>query len=194
MLAGRRIMVYHGEKMAEGTPDRGCRQEGVLSPLLWCLAVNNLLEDLQREGYHVYGYADDIAIVAGGCFVTTLRDLMEYALKMTYRWCKTKGLVVNPQKTNIIIFTKKYKTEIIKPLRFKGQESTYTNTVKYLGVLLDPKLNWKQHFTHKRKKFYSSVWVCRRAMGKIWGINPNLTFWMHKAILLPKLLYASVVR
>jgi hypothetical protein len=26
MLAGRRIMVYHGEKMVEGTPDRGCPQ------------------------------------------------------------------------------------------------------------------------------------------------------------------------
>jgi hypothetical protein len=36
---------------------------------------------------------------------------MEHALKMTYRWWKTKGLVVNPQKTNVIIFTRKYKPE-----------------------------------------------------------------------------------
>jgi hypothetical protein len=35
-----------------------------------------------------------------------------------------------------------------------------------LGVLLDPKLNWKQHLIEKRKKFYSSLWICRRAMGK----------------------------
>jgi hypothetical protein len=42
MLAGRRIMVYHGERVVEGTPDRGCQQGGVLSPLLWCLVVNNL--------------------------------------------------------------------------------------------------------------------------------------------------------
>ena len=105
MLAGRRIMVYHGEKMVAGTPDRGCPQGGVLSPPLWCLVVNDLLEELQREGIHVYGYADDIVIVAGGRFLSTLRDLMEYALKITYRWCKTKGLVVNPQKTNIMIIT-----------------------------------------------------------------------------------------
>jgi retron-type reverse transcriptase len=83
MLVGRRIMVYHGEKMVEGTPDRGCPQGGVLSPLLWCLVVNNLLEDLQREGFHVYGYADNITIVAGGRFLTALRDLTEYALKIT---------------------------------------------------------------------------------------------------------------
>jgi hypothetical protein len=83
MLARRRIMVIMGRKMVEGTPDRGCPQGGVLSPLLWCLIVNDLLEDLQREGFHVYGYVDDIAIVAGGHFLTTLRDLMEHALKMT---------------------------------------------------------------------------------------------------------------
>jgi hypothetical protein len=145
----------------KGTSDRGCPQGGVLSPLLWCLIVNDLLEDLQREGFHTDGYADDTAIVAGGCFFTMLRDLIKHALIYGSRWCKTKDLVVNPQKTNVMIFTKRYKPVTIKPLRFKGEENAFTNTVKYLGVLLDPKLNWKQHLKEKRKKFYSSVWVCR---------------------------------
>ena len=100
---------------------------------------------------------------------------MDHALKMTYRWFKTKGLVVIPQKTNIMIFTKKYEPETIEPLRLEGQEIAFTNTVKYLGVLLDPKLSWKQHVIVKRKKFCFSLWVCRRAMGKIWGINPKLS-------------------
>jgi hypothetical protein len=65
--------------------------------------------------------------------------------------------------------------------------------VKYLGVLLDPKLNWKLHLIDKRKKFFSSVWVCRRATGKTSGINPKIAQWMYKAILLPKLLYAAIV-
>jgi hypothetical protein len=60
---------------------------------------------------HVYGDADDITIVAGGHFLTNIRDLMQHALKLTNRWWKTKGLVVNPQKTNVIIFTRKYKPE-----------------------------------------------------------------------------------
>jgi hypothetical protein len=160
---------------------------------LWCLVVNDLLEELQREGFHVYGCADDIAIVVGGHFLSAVRDLMEYALKIINRWCKNKGLVVNPQKTNIMIFTKKYKPETIEPLRLEGQEITFTNTVKYLGVLLDPKLNWKQHLLDKRKKLFSSMWVCRRDIGKTWGINPKIALWMYKAILLPKLLYAAIV-
>jgi hypothetical protein len=46
MPAERRIMVYHEERVVEGTPDRGCPQGGVLSPLLWCLVINDILEDL----------------------------------------------------------------------------------------------------------------------------------------------------
>jgi hypothetical protein len=71
--------------MVEGTPDRGWPQGGVLSPLLWCLVVNDLLEELQREGFHVYDCADDIFMMAGGRFLTALRDLMEYVLKIIYR-------------------------------------------------------------------------------------------------------------
>jgi hypothetical protein len=33
----------------------------------------------------------------------------------------------------------------------------------------------------------------RRAMGKSWGINPKIAIWMYKTILLPQILYASVV-
>jgi hypothetical protein len=78
-------------------------------------------------------------------------------------------------------------------LRFEGQEIAFTNTVKCLGVLLDPKLNLKQHLIDNRKQFYSSMWVCRRATGKTWGINPKRALWMYKAILLPKLMYAAIV-
>jgi hypothetical protein len=75
--------------------------------------VNDLLEELQREGFHIYGCADDIAIVVGGHFLTALRDLMN-ALKMTYRWCETEGLMISSQKTNVMIFSRAYKHEPIE--------------------------------------------------------------------------------
>jgi hypothetical protein len=118
---------------------------------------------------------------------------MENALKITHKWYKTEGLVVNPLKTIVMIFTRKYKAEFIEPLRLEGKQFTFTSTVKYRGVLLNAILNWKQHLIDKRKKLYSSVWVCRRAMGKTWEINPRLALCMYKTILLPKLLYASVI-
>jgi hypothetical protein len=74
---------------------------------------------------------------------------MENALKITHRRCKVKGLVVNP------LNTRKYKPETAEPFRLEGKEIIFTSTVKYLGFLLDPTLNWKHHLTERRKKFYS---------------------------------------
>jgi hypothetical protein len=130
MLAGRNLTVYHRKRTTEGIPDRGCPQGGVLSTLLWCLVEDDLLEDLQRVGFHIYGYADDTAIVADGHFLTALRNLMENALKRAHRLCKTKGLVVTPLKTNVIIFTTKYKPEPVETLMLEGEEIAFTNTVK----------------------------------------------------------------
>ena len=69
----------------------------------------------------------------------------------------------------------------------------FTCLVKYLGACLDPALNWKQHITEKKNKFYCSIWMCRKAMGKTWGISPKIALWMYKTVLLPQILYSSVV-
>jgi hypothetical protein len=40
---------------------RGCPQGGVLSPLLWCLVVNDLLTRLSGGGVLIQGHADDMS-------------------------------------------------------------------------------------------------------------------------------------
>jgi len=92
-----------------------------------------------------------------------------------------------------MIFTRRYKPEPIEPLRLWDIEIKYAPQVIYLGVYLDPKLNWKQHLEMKRTKIYSAFWACRRAMGKTWGLKPKIGLWLYKAVLLPRLTYAAVV-
>jgi hypothetical protein len=64
-----------------GKPNKGYSQVGVSPPRLRCFVVNYLLEDLQNEGFLVYGYADDIAILVRGNFFSTVGDLIN-ALKI----------------------------------------------------------------------------------------------------------------
>jgi hypothetical protein len=108
--------------------------------------VNDLLKDLQQEGFLVYGCADDSQLVRGN-FLNILRDHVINAMKTVQRLCETKSLTLNPLKTNVTVFTRKWKPKPIKPLRLRGKKKIAVT----LGVLLDPKLNWKQHLTEKEE-------------------------------------------
>ncbi|XP_071574629.1 uncharacterized protein [Temnothorax nylanderi] len=149
--------------------------------------------ELQRKGFLTYDYADDVAIVITGSFLNILRDRMSDALKIVQKWCEAKGLMVNPSKTSIMIFTRKYKPEPIKPFKLWGKAIPFTTSVKYLGLFIDTKLSWKVHLAESRKKFYSCMWMCRRAMSKSWGIRVSIALWIYRAVLLLRLLYASVI-
>jgi len=91
--------------------------------------VNNPLKDLQKEGFLVYGYADDTAISVTGNFLNTPRDLKINAMKTVQKQCETKGLTVIWLKTNVIIFTRNYTPQPTVPLRL-GREKKLPSPVQ----------------------------------------------------------------
>ena len=59
---------------------RGCPQGGVLSPLLWCLVMDELIARLNARGVYTQGYADDICLLVVGKFPNMVAGLMQWAL------------------------------------------------------------------------------------------------------------------
>ncbi|XP_067208430.1 uncharacterized protein [Linepithema humile] len=107
---------------------RGCPQGGVLSPLLWCLVADGLLRALDDRGFTAQGYADDVAILVRGPFLETLLELMQGALEVVEEWCQRTGLAVNPLKTGLTVFTRKYKVGIIVGPTLGGVRRTFGQT------------------------------------------------------------------
>ena len=108
-------------------------------------------------------------------------------------WCSDRDLSVNPSETEMILFTRKYKPEKLSPITFYGKELIFSTQVKYLGVILDPKLNWQLHLDAKCNKAIVSFYQLMGSIGKTWGITPKITRWMYTAVIRPSLSYASLV-
>jgi hypothetical protein len=79
-----------------------------------------------------------------------------------------------------------------RPILF-GTELQLKNQVKYLGVILDEKLNWYSHIDHRLQKATIAFWQCRRAIGKTWGLKPMVVYWIYTSVVRHILTYAALL-
>ena len=85
---------------------------------------------------------------------------MNHELKKLSLWLNTNRLALNISKTNFIIFRgyrKTYDRNVTLLLHRKAIEQK--SYVKYLGVLIDEHLNWKEQISQITKKISGSVGI-----------------------------------
>jgi ribonuclease HI len=192
MLKCRRISSELGgiEITIEAT--RGCPQGGVLSPLMWSLVIDDLLQILENQGFEVVGFADDLVIIVRGKHDETISDRMQLALNLTSNWCREQKLVMNPNKTILVPFTTRLKNNLKRP-SLNNIEIEFSKEVKYLGVILDSKLNWNSQINNLKLKATKALMSCKRFLGRNWGLKPRIIHWIYTCIVRPMISYGSFV-
>ena len=83
-----------------------------------------------------------------------------------YQWFKSNKLTLNADKSNFIIFRSKQKRihNIPDQLSFDNQTISRSNSVQYLGVILDEHLTWNEHITelcNKLIRLYKTLYCLR---------------------------------
>ena len=174
MLRDRVVSSYIGSTKVSILVNKGCPQGGILPPLLYCLVKDSLLCLLNESGFYSQGFADDLAILIIGQFTSTLCDLMQSALYLVESWCQSKEQIANPDKTKLILFTKKRITIGFTAPTFFGTVLSLSEHAKILGLYLDKGLTFILHWKYAIQKATASFWQCRRAFGKDWELSPKV--------------------
>ena len=99
---------------------------------------------------------------------------MQWALSTVETWRDEVGLSANPDKTGLVAFTKKRKLQGFFEPQLFGVKLRLSGSVKYLGFILDSRLNWREHVEVKVRKARNLLWDCRRACGMGWGLGPKV--------------------
>ena len=118
-------------------------QRSVLGPWLYLIYINDLCKCARySETYH---FADDTNMLQLHSSRETLAKRMNFDLKNLSQWLKVNKLSLNVMKTELIIFHKSSKkTDPSLKIILDGKRLIQTDTVKYLGVLLDDHLLWSK--------------------------------------------------
>ncbi len=77
-------------------------------------------------GCRTQAYADNSVIVVMSNHLDTATDLMQSGLRVVNSWCKTKELSVNSEKTEVVLFTRKRKTDAVVRLTYQSMKLNIT--------------------------------------------------------------------
>lgn len=194
MVTNRHITLNYKDASKRIEATKGCPQGGVLSPFLWNVVLNSLLESSVADipGY-LQAFADDLVILTEGNDLEVIRDRTQKSINSINKWCKQAGLTLSSVKTKLVMFTWRRKWELPKPITVDNNPMELSQSAKLLGVHLDSKLKFNEHIRSITKKATSSLMQIKKAVGPTWGLQPKTCSWIYTAAIIPILTYASVV-
>ncbi|KAI1000610.1 hypothetical protein K3495_g7584 [Podosphaera aphanis] len=102
------------------------------------------MEPLLRLFHGRFGYADDAAFFASAKSLKDCHSKLQRHLNLSQAWAKGNGITFDVKKTELIYFHNKRKYEEL-PLRIEHTEIRSREVLKWLGILFDRKLSFKQH-------------------------------------------------
>ena len=136
----------------------GVRQGGILSPILFNVYVDNLIEELKHSGYGCYigrtffgciMYADDLLLLSPS--VNGLQSMLDI--------CSVYGslhdIIFNAKKTVIMAVGRNL---VHKPSMFIANQSiTWVDYCKYLGVSFRARANLVVDVVPMKRRFYAAL-------------------------------------
>jgi len=134
-------------------------------------------------------YADDVAIIFNGKYPQTLCDLITAKHKILSEWTIANGLGVNPSKTELVLFTNRYKISQLKKPILNNCNLSFRDHARHLGLVLDKCFKWGLNNQEITKKATIALYSCIKAIGLRWGMSPRIVNWIYTAVVKPILLY-----
>ena len=106
----------------------------------------------------IFHFADDTNLLYSSKKLKIIKQNLNKDLKLLYDWLCANRLSLNAGKTEFIIFRPPRHNQGVRiTLKLNQTKLFESSKIKYLGLILDNKLNWKAHITELSKKLSRAV-------------------------------------
>ena len=112
------------------------------------------------------------------------------SLKRINSWFLANRLSLNLVKSEAMVFSRKTIYFPLPPVKILENPIPFNFSVKFLGVLLDFKLNWKSHLQHIRNKLSRACGILYQIRNKI---TLKISIIIYNTLALPYINYCNIV-
>ena len=156
LLNRKQFTAVNGESSTLSSINTGIPQGSVLGPLLFTICVNDIANSTNLQPRL---FADDTNIFAANENITHLIQNTNTELEKIDTWFKANRLKLSVDKTTYCIYSPKKKLLLNTPEVRIGDVIQKSDSVRYLGLIIDEKLTWEKHIDELGNKInrYASI-------------------------------------
>ena len=168
----------------------GVPQGSILGPLLFLLYINDISNSSHLLKFILY--ADDTNIFYCSDNIQQLCDTVNEELLGVVQWFKSNRLSVNSKKTNFVLFGSNQKTRKLQNVEIflDNIKITRTETAKFLGVVIDENLTWKNHINYIENKIAKNVGIIKRVR---YLLSEKTLNTLYNTLVLPYINYCNII-
>lgn len=179
----------------------GVPQGSILGPTLFILYVNDIMTT-KLTNADIICYADDTAIIFHESTWSKVADRVEQGMKMINAWLQKNLLTLNMNKTKFLCFHKSVKTSpTFTELKIHCCDSQVAQqcdcksicrspTIKYLGLLIDEKLSFKDHISTTSARVRKLIYMFKNLRSVA---DPDLLKYIYTSLCQSIISYCIVV-
>ncbi len=156
--------IKNGDVISGAFEEEGAVPQGsTVGPLLFSAFINDVGKVLDLP---FFLYDDDLVFYSSGTDPEAIVKSLTVNLERLNKWCIENKLSININKTEFMWFHKSHDTKfgLVPKLFLNGLEIVRVFRFKYLGLVLDPNLTFKQHLAKVQAKVSS-------CLGCLYGIR-----------------------
>ena len=193
-LNGREMVFDYQGRTVKKFLTKGTPQGGVLSPLLWNIILDELLESFDLPDCELVAYADDVTIICWNREERQLRKTIKESLQRIDGWCESRKLKFCSDKTNLLYVHCKEK----HPINFNDSSILPVENIKILGVTFGDhrfrgKLNFNPHVLDVITRATRTKNALFALAKKSWGINSRKRLILYKTVVRSMIIYAAEI-
>lgn len=193
MLKDRTTVLKFDDHTSERiTLNNGIGQGDPLSMALYQFYNADLLNIPTGKNESAIAYVDDAILTATA---DTFQQAHERLADMMTReggaieWTEIHNSCFEYSKLALIDFAHRSKRILRPALILPNITITPTDSAKYLGIILDKELNWREQEVYVTGKGTTWSAQIRRAVRPSWGLTPKMARKLYVGVALPRILY-----